>query len=197
MRPARAIPPILNDAWNLVRHERAVLRHHLEIEGHKFWKNFPRQRRRVMPTITYTEATTWFEPEPVTGLGWEDHLGLVMRWRISGVIRMKEAVNGKFLKATWEQDWPKDNCPTSGQLAAGKIVDPGDQENYRYFWKLLHALHGQYKFLGKWFERLSQVALERDAEWVAVYDITGDLRMRQESAVGKWKVPSAKIGNVS
>ena len=176
-----------------MRRDRAYLRKRLQEEGQKFWKIFPRLRGRVMPTITYSDDTNWFEPEPVTGLGWEDRLGLVMRWRKSGVIAMKEAIDGKRLKAIWEYDWPNDKCPTTGGLEHGKIIDPGDQENYRYFWNLLHDLHGRYKYLGKWFEKLCQVGMEREAQWATFRLNPGDEYMRQESAVGNQQVRPAKM----
>lgn len=190
---ALEVPRELEACWRRCRTERALIRKRIYDECSKFWKVFPRLRRRVMPAVYYSDLPSWFEPEPLEGLGWDDRLGLKLRWRLSGVMPDGTVQNGRpKLKAVWEYDWPRDNPPSIGNLIAGKIVDPGDQENYRYFWRMLHDWHDHYLRLGESFTQIVKLSCDANARLATLVASHGELSQIQMSADGtSW--PSGDI----
>ena len=180
--------------WQAFRIERAQVRKRLLDEAQRFWVVFPRLRRRVMPICYFSDKTNWFETEPVQGLPWEDRLGLQLRWRRSGVIPIETSPGVRKLRAIWEYDWPRDSPPSVGDLSAAKITDPGDQENYRYFWKVLHDWYDHYLYLGKWFEKIVDLGAEASARLAKVVESHGELAEIHKSADVYWGPPVDKKG---
>lgn len=181
------VPANLHDLWSEFRVERALIRHLVIRECGKFWDQFPRKRRRVMPCAYFTDKPTWFEPVPVEGLGWEDHIGLSLRWRLSGTYVDTSAGNRK-LKAMWEYDWPRDNPPTARMLHGAGIETPEALENYRYYWRMLHGWHEYYVWLGEWFSDLVMKESQRGTRLAMAQALGGGLDRLAVSADVKQKL---------
>ena len=151
MKKAPPIPTVLVPLLHQVRTQRAMLREAIADRSFEHIRRFPRRRRRVMPVVSYTDEATWFEPAPMDlGNGRIDRLGLILRWRVSGVVPKMNGQACVGFRMVWDHNWTSRSSPSPALLRGADIAEP-DHGDFYFLWDAIHSLYDHYKFLGRWF----------------------------------------------